>query len=489
MSSGDWDEVDRLLDEDFYFYLFSDPDLLERVYLAAPSDWYERHPRNAMSRAIAAASRRQLFLVDDSAKEQFAQWLRSQEHPATVDLLMQQQSQLRALITAGRYGEAVAVADEELKLVRAGDLERFHDALPVVLLACGTAKLLVAEVEDAISLYAEALSWATMRFEHPVARFAREHLALAYAIAERHRQARELLEAESGEWHEPGDVRYHYQQPGIVARLLVAATDGDGPLRLPDDQARAIDAGPWWWVPIHARALGAVLSGEPWDAIHEITHALLVQRIRSAPRSLAGATLRTDLVTLYQSAGDLRQAEGVLSTNTLNHHWVGMQLARARQAWLLGNPDGALSLLHDEPSSGGPLVHQAARAVLYAEAERAASGSVNSRTLQYVASVVDASGSRISVTQASAELRASLAPLLKTPVEEIPVRFSARRPPRLTRREREVLDALAKEMSVPQLAKALHVSQNTVKSHLRALYQKLGAHNREEALWLARATE
>jgi DNA-binding CsgD family transcriptional regulator len=74
------------------------------------------------------------------------------------------------------------------------------------------------------------------------------------------------------------------------------------------------------------------------------------------------------------------------------------------------------------------------------------------------------------------------------PVDGIPVRFQPRRPPRFTRREREVLNGLAEEKSIAELATALHLSPNTVKSHVRGLYRKLGAHNREEALWLARIT-
>jgi len=490
-SSGDWDDVNRALDENFYFYLFTDPDLLDRVFAAAPPDWYERHPRNVMSRAIATAASRPVVLIDDHARERFAAWVGSQRQPAARDVLELRQAGIRGLLAAGRYSEAADEAERVLELIRtAENMEGFHDVLPPVLLQCGTAKLLVADVDDAIGIFSEALRWATIRSEHPSATFARAHLALAYALSERYRQARELLDADHGEAHGPGDARFHYEEPGLLARGLIAAVASEGGATADVREPDAVTRGNWWWVPVHTRAIAALLWGSRWEAIHEISHVLLVQRARSAPRSLAGAVLRSDLATLYQSVGDLRHAERVLNTPGMNAHWSGGRLALARQAWLLGNPADALTMLReDESATGIPLTHHAGRAVIFAEAERGASGTITPHTAEFVASAVDATESRISITQASPALRAALEPLLKTSIESIPVRFTARSAPRLTRREREVLDGLAGDLSVTELAHALHVSPNTVKSHLRGLYRKLGAHNREEALWLARRTE
>ncbi len=56
--------------------------------------------------------------------------------------------------------------------------------------------------------------------------------------------------------------------------------------------------------------------------------------------------------------------------------------------------------------------------------------------------------------------------------------------PRLTPREREVLDLLARGLSNKQIAWELGVSEGTVKYHVAALYAKLGASNRTEALRL-----
>jgi LuxR family transcriptional regulator, maltose regulon positive regulatory protein len=65
---------------------------------------------------------------------------------------------------------------------------------------------------------------------------------------------------------------------------------------------------------------------------------------------------------------------------------------------------------------------------------------------------------------------------------------SAERPvTRLTEREREVLELLPSMRSVVEIAEDLAVSVNTVKTHQRAIYHKLGADNRRAAVLRARS--
>ena len=52
--------------------------------------------------------------------------------------------------------------------------------------------------------------------------------------------------------------------------------------------------------------------------------------------------------------------------------------------------------------------------------------------------------------------------------------------------EREVLDLLARELRRQEIADSLYLSINTVKSHLRSIYRKLGVSSREEAVENAR---
>ena len=59
-------------------------------------------------------------------------------------------------------------------------------------------------------------------------------------------------------------------------------------------------------------------------------------------------------------------------------------------------------------------------------------------------------------------------------------------PPALSPREREVLSELARGATYADIGSALFVSENTVKTHVSSLYNKLGAGRRSEALSTAR---
>jgi LuxR family transcriptional regulator, maltose regulon positive regulatory protein len=57
----------------------------------------------------------------------------------------------------------------------------------------------------------------------------------------------------------------------------------------------------------------------------------------------------------------------------------------------------------------------------------------------------------------------------------------------LSESEIRVLRYLPTNLSAPQIASELHVSHNTIRTHMRHLYAKLGTHRRSEAVERARA--
>jgi LuxR family transcriptional regulator, maltose regulon positive regulatory protein len=57
----------------------------------------------------------------------------------------------------------------------------------------------------------------------------------------------------------------------------------------------------------------------------------------------------------------------------------------------------------------------------------------------------------------------------------------------LTKSETRVLRYLPTHLNAPEIAAELSISANTVRTHMRHVYQKLGAHNRHEAVQRARA--
>jgi LuxR family maltose regulon positive regulatory protein len=71
--------------------------------------------------------------------------------------------------------------------------------------------------------------------------------------------------------------------------------------------------------------------------------------------------------------------------------------------------------------------------------------------------------------------------LLTTKLYIPPIRSELVSRPRLSERM-EVLRLLRTELSGPEIAQELYVSVNTVKTHTKRIYDKLGAHSRYEAV-------
>jgi DNA-binding CsgD family transcriptional regulator len=55
-------------------------------------------------------------------------------------------------------------------------------------------------------------------------------------------------------------------------------------------------------------------------------------------------------------------------------------------------------------------------------------------------------------------------------------------PPAITPRESRVLELLATGSSYLEIARELRIELNTVRTHIRSLYEKLGVGNRAEAV-------
>jgi LuxR family maltose regulon positive regulatory protein len=56
----------------------------------------------------------------------------------------------------------------------------------------------------------------------------------------------------------------------------------------------------------------------------------------------------------------------------------------------------------------------------------------------------------------------------------------------LTQAETRVLHYLPTSLSVPEIAEQIYLSVNTVRTHMRHVYDKLGVHRRQEAVERAR---
>lgn len=69
--------------------------------------------------------------------------------------------------------------------------------------------------------------------------------------------------------------------------------------------------------------------------------------------------------------------------------------------------------------------------------------------------------------------------------EALQRRMHAPAGPRLSPREREVLDLLVDGLAISQIARRLFISESTAKTHVANIYEKLGAGNRAQAVMAA----
>jgi LuxR family maltose regulon positive regulatory protein len=183
----------------------------------------------------------------------------------------------------------------------------------------------------------------------------------------------------------------------------------------------------------------------------------------------------------------LREAEAAVTDGLTDVHFVAMfpALAAARLAAARGRWDDAAASAESAAelgTRGAGRVEHAAALITAAEAARQAGRG-------------DPAEREDRLAQAAAVLRecADPGPVVRDWfAREQRARREARGavptgPERLTERELAVLALLPAPLSQRELAQRLFVSQNTMKTHLRAIYRKLGVDSRDEAVLRARS--
>ncbi|HEY2298356.1 MAG TPA: LuxR C-terminal-related transcriptional regulator [Jatrophihabitans sp.] len=192
------------------------------------------------------------------------------------------------------------------------------------------------------------------------------------------------------------------------------------------------------------------------------------------------------LALVATQAGDLAGAHTVLDemdTRTVDAHFVAMfpALAHARLAATRGDWDDARTaadMAVDRARPGGGKVEVAAALVTAAWAERGG-GDIDSASRRL--------GEARSVLRECADPGPVLTEWVAREKRAWQALDGASGVERLTDRERAILALLPGAQSQRELAGALFVTPNTLKTHLRAIYRKLGVASRTEAVTRARA--
>lgn len=273
-------------------------------------------------------------------------------------------------------------------------------------------------------------------------------------------------------------------------QLALEAGDFDGALERVNIMAPHLETIEHWPLFMHLQSMAMLGQGRALEAATVLGEAM---KRGARPSVTAQTTARLDAVRalLLTASGQLRSAENVLKrhpkqTSAIALGWARLQLT-------MGQPDAARQALQPLDDESMPVRHrtehlllQAACALRVGETDFALDGLdraialLEDRKLRMPLRLVPAAD-RLALAEAAVaagryyEVLADLG-------EVSMLLVAARKPVQLTEREHVVLQALVTTSSTSEIAAALFVSVNTVKSQLRSLYRKLGASSRDEAL-------
>jgi LuxR family maltose regulon positive regulatory protein len=240
-----------------------------------------------------------------------------------------------------------------------------------------------------------------------------------------------------------------------------------------------------WPLLAHLDALVSLLRGDPENALLAFEREVAAHTKRSALGPFTAARLRASRSLLHLAAGDAEAAESSLAPPGRRARRDAVALARIALA--RGSLDEMLELLGQHGGDGdrtprveGEIIVLRAAALVARRDDAGAAVTVRAATFlrhhhQRFAFAL------IPETHQQALLPSMLGvdPEMAGAPSIVP---SAPARPPLTSREEAVAEQLVLSASVSDIARALHVSPNTVKSQLRTLYRKLGVSSRADAI-------
>lgn len=385
----------------------------------------------------------------------------------------------------GRHDAAATTADRLLGMLDGALAPRADELGEGLAAGCASAAaafLLVGRHEDALA--------ALSRID-PSSGIRHRHLAGDPALVQALRgdlveSARACERARAAADGEPArGVRREVGRQIAEAILLTNAADADAALAVLDEIRAADDPGELWPFLLWARGVATLIARPPAAAVESFAADLARYRRRATSTYACGllGALHADLLL---AAGHARQAHSALADLPDTD---SVAVARARAA--LGRADLSTARHEAEAvawSAGAtPVDRLQALTVLALAASRSEESEAAIEAVSRAAAVAEANGlawpwalaprrELCALLDASAAHRPGA--LARMPERFAPVTV----PARLTAREASVLHALQYTASLDEIARAQHVSLNTVRSQLRSVYRKLGARSRAQAL-------
>jgi LuxR family maltose regulon positive regulatory protein len=451
----------------------------------------------ADGRAGPRAPSTEMVVVDEDEFRRLPGWIalyRAAQAMAVGDVAGTMTHARRALDLVGeddhqRRGAAAALLG--LAAWTSGDLEAAHrsyaecvaskrkaeQASTVIGCAIVQADIRIAQgrLRDAMRTYERGLQLATQHGAPAVRGAADMHTGMSELFRERNdlEAASRHLAAGAELGDENGLAQNPYRSRVAAARIRQTQGDLDGALELLDEAERlyASDFSPdvrpvaaararvwiaqgnlqaaWGWAREHG-----VTAADELSYLHEFEHATLARlllaqgtRDRADDRIVEATELTERLLAAAEDGGRSGSAIDILVVQALARHArgdVAGALASLARAVAVAEPEGYVRVFIDELPPMAALLKLAAK-------ERKAPSYVR----RLLAAVVTVEG------------RATVGQPLIEPLSE---------------RELEVLRLLGSELGGPDIARELVVSPNTVRTHTRNIYAKLGVNSRMAAV-------
>ena len=490
LEAGDFATVTAVLQERLIELATIDLQRLEALLLALPPECLEAHPQAAAMRFGIST-----FLDQDQPGPALdhARALRElapQDSPL-ADRVVVGVGEIFALRAMGAHPATVAVVERDGELARAERaawLELPGQLRSVTLLQWGLSRMLSGDLEGATAHFQEAY-WAGRRC--PVPHFARngaENAALMLALVDSLDEAAEWLDKARSIPPAPEALRSYVEDfvPLVEATIALARLDVPEARRALDAFVPSPDTRLSWSVEAYLGARLHLLTGERYAGLDELDRARPPRGGDVVPGSFDELLLRSVEAELAIAAGRAPRAARVLGQLPA-HPLTGP--ARARHALMTGDATGALAIsmagLH-EPATFGRLDLAAIAAVALVHLGRTSEAETQFGLAIELARSRGTRAPFVVLPRADVEALCALVPAgaellgptlasTTTSVERVDV-------VRLSARERLVLAELGRTGSVQQIADALFVSTNTIKSQLRSIYRKLDVSSRDAAL-------
>ncbi|UFU03760.1 LuxR C-terminal-related transcriptional regulator [Ruania suaedae] len=497
---GDTERAVALIDQHWSILLEQRRDDLDEVFRQVPLAAFRAHPRAAALRDIrmhtsADAVERMLgprISVPDPAEVAAIEALARSKDALTI--LGVASARMIAYRVRGHFRRARELAVLVERLARIAGVHQpalVHDRVPNALLQAAISRGIAGDLDGALGTLRESYERGPdARSEH-IARDAAGKAALFSALTGDIDDARRWLRRYDRTREVDGWIRSRLELSADLARALVAIESLDrGSAEDVLDRVEQPTNSEQGWGPLvtYVIARHALIWGDRLRALERVRR----DRARFADWLHAGAGLRP---FLDHAEADLhlalRQGHRARSVGAeLPDHPLA-QVSRARLALLTGDFDIAARLAsrgaRDATDSRSRLDALTIQTSAHLRREQVAAARAAFDLL--VASVAS-TGARAFLLYLSEEDRAALVPGHAAPIAEEPDRALfpvLAEGIRLTRQQRLVLDGIAAGRSPREISRDEHLSYNTVKTHVRALYAKLGASSRDQAI--ARAQE